>query len=86
MPKNKPHKQPRRPTWADVTRARHRGVDTAEAIYLTVLLDKCGFDADGIAEFYHHAAELSKEIVEGRINVKDLANVLRDEYQIDLDV
>lgn len=76
----------RNPTWAEVTRARHRGVDTAEAIFLTVLLDKFGFDADSIQRFYHEAAELSQEIVDGRVNIRDLANVLRDEYQIELDV
>ncbi|MBQ0037836.1 MAG: hypothetical protein KBS74_04095 [Clostridiales bacterium] len=87
MPKNKTHNQPqRRASWADVTRARHRGVDTAEAIFLTVLSDKYGWGGDQMSEFYAQAAKLSQEIVEGRINVKDLANVLRDEYQIDLEV
>lgn len=79
-------KKQRHASWADVTRARRRGVDTAEAIFLTVMADKYGWDNDQIAELYGNVAKLSSEIVEGRINLKDLAGVLRDEYKITLDI
>ena len=65
--------------------AREKAVDTTVAIFLTVLCDKEHADAEIIQRVWGEVNELSDSIREGRVNVKDLKNVLREEYEIGLD-
>lgn len=65
--------------------ARDKAVDTTATIFLTVLCDKEGYAMDGIQRVWGNVNGLSEEIREGRVNVKDLKNVLREEYEIGLD-
>ena len=78
----------RRPaTEADVDRARTIAVDQAvklsQAIYLTVLKDRFGFDNDQIAEAWQAMDKLSQEVCERRVSLWDLVTALREESNID---
>ena len=72
---------------ADVRRARDQGVKDGSSftsvIFLTVLLDKFGFDQAKIIRCYHAVMKLSEEIAEHRVSMADLRRVLLEEYQID---
>lgn len=62
-------------------KAREEGLSLAMALMLTVLLDK--FNAEEhIQDVWHEVEKLSEEVKEGRVNLSDLRNVLRKEYQI----
>ena len=82
--KTNPKKIPR--TEADVKKAFETGVkrgsDVATVIFLTVLLDKFGFDQQRIIKCYHHVMKLSEEIAEKRVSIADLTRVLLEEYGI----
>ena len=84
MPKTNPKKIPR--TQADCKKAFENGVkngsDVTSVIFLTVLLDKFGFDQAKIMRCYHAVMKLSEEIVEKRVSIADLTKVLLDEYEI----
>lgn len=76
----------RRPaTAADVKRAKDdamgKATRLAMAIFLTVLVDKFG-GADHIKDVWDEVVKLSEEIIEGRVSVSDLADVLDKEYDI----
>lgn len=76
----------RRPaTAADVKRAKDNAMGQATrlamAIFLTVLVDKFG-GADHIKDVWDEVVKLSEEIIEGRVSVSDLADVLDKEYDI----
>ena len=70
------------PAARQVAIAREKATTACIAIFLTVLLDKEHADAEIIGRVWHEVNELSQEISEGRVNVKDLVTVLRDEYGI----
>ena len=65
--------------------ARDKAVDTTVAIFLTVLCDKEHADAEIIQRVWGEVNDLSEEIREGRVCVKDLKKVLREEYEIGID-
>lgn len=78
----------RRPaTQADVDKAFYKGQDQgirlAIVIFLTVLLDKFN-GAEYIKDVWDHCNKLSEEIAEGRVNLRELVEVMHDEYDIDL--
>lgn len=79
-----PKRRPR--SEADVRRAWDdgvkRGSDFASVIFMSVLLDKFGFDHDGIIAVYKAVMKLSEEIAERRVSIADLQRVLLEEYQI----
>lgn len=52
------------------------------AIFLTVLLDKEGYDQDGLKRVWSEVNDLSLGITGKYVNVDDLIGVLRDEYGI----
>ena len=84
MPKKvNPTKKPA--SQADVEKAYdkgvHAGIRSANAIFLTVLLDKYGF-GEQIIDFWEDVCKLSEEIAEHRVNMTDLKQVLLKEYQI----
>lgn len=73
---------------ADVDRAKKTASDEAVSlamvIFLTVLLDKEGYDKDGLSRVWKFVEELSDSIVKKYVSVYDLRKVLRDEYGIAL--
>lgn len=52
---------------------------------MTVLVDKEGYDQEGIERVWKHVEKLSEMISEGIVNVADLKKVLQDEMGIYLD-
>ena len=87
MSKKKVNPRRRPATWADVEKATEiatmKALATVEAIFLTVLLDKFN-GADYIRDIWKEVNKLSDEIKEGRVNLFDLMEVLRDEYNIEI--
>lgn len=78
-PRRKPVSQ------VDVDKAFEKGVNmgvsNASAIFLTVLLDKFGFD-ENVEEFWDYICKYSEEVGEGRIRISDLKHILLEEYHI----
>ena len=76
-------------TQADVDRAFYKGQDQgiklAIVIFLSVILDKFN-GQDYIKEIWDACNKLSEEISEGRVNLRDLMDVIRDEYSIELSI
>lgn len=52
------------------------------AIFLTVLLDKEGYDQNGLRRVWGEVNDLALGITGKYVNVDDLIEVLRDEYGI----
>lgn len=77
-PRNRPVSQ------ADLVKAEERACHLAMAIFLTVMKDKFGFDNDDIVRAWDEWDKLSEEIKEGRVKLKDLTDVLAEEYDIKL--
>lgn len=70
---------------ADVIRIQDNAVHLAFAIFLTVLKDKFEFSNDDIVKAWYEADKLSEEVLkDGLVKLKDLVDMLRDEYKIDL--
>ena len=72
------------PAAQQVAIAREKATTACIAIFLTVLLDKEHADAEIIGRVWYEVNELFQEISEGRVNVKDLVTVLRQEYGINI--
>ena len=83
--KTNPKRIPR--SEADVRKARDDGVKDGSSftsvIFLTVLLDKFGFDKQKIIKCYHAVMKLSEELAEHRVSMAELRRVLLEEYHID---
>ena len=83
--KTNPKRIPR--SEADVRKARDDGVKDGSSftsvIFLTVLLDKFGFDQQKIIKCYNAVMKLSEELAEHRVSMADLKRVLLEEYEID---
>lgn len=73
-------------TQADVDRAyeqgRLDGQDAAMVIFLSVLWDKAGCDAEWMERVGRWVNELAREIVDGDITIADLRNTLKEDYHI----
>ena len=69
---------------ADIVKAQEKACHLAMAIFLTVMKDKFGFDNDDIVRAWDEWDKLSEEIKEGRVRLKDLTDVLAEEYDIKL--
>ena len=79
----------RRPaTQADVNRAEQRATNDAltasAAIFLTILCDKEGADAETIQRVWQEMQELSQSIIDGYVSVSDLKDTLSNEYGVDI--
>lgn len=59
-------------------------VSLAIALFLTVLCDKFGYDADSLKAVWDAVNDLSDSVVKGYVNVQDLKQVLREEYGIEI--
>lgn len=73
---------------ADLARAkqdaRDLAVDTAIALFLTVLRDKEGYGPKRIRRVWDEVQELSDSIVRGYVSIDDLKSALRDEAGINI--
>lgn len=69
---------------ADIVKAQEKACHLAMAIFLTVMKDDFGFDNDAIVRAWDSWDKLSEEIKEGRVSLKDLTDVLNEEYDIKL--
>lgn len=83
----KPNPRNRPRTQADVDRAflkgQDQGIKLAIVIFLSVILDKFNGE-DYIKEIWEYCNKLSEEIAEGRVNLRELMDVMQDEYNVDL--
>lgn len=81
-PMSRKKTNPRRvPVSAAVAEARgfRRAAEIDWAIFSTVLRDKEGYDADGIARVWAEVEALSDSIAKGYVNVMDLIKALKTE-------
>lgn len=67
---------------ADIPKIRDEAIHLSFAVFLTILKENFGFDHDQIVFAWDRADKLTKEAAEGRINLMDLIEVLRDEYDV----
>lgn len=81
-----PHRRP--VTMATVNRVKEetkdQAVSLAIALFLTVMCDKFGFDAEQLQKVWAEVNDLSDSVVKGYVNVQDLKEVLREEYGIEI--
>lgn len=63
--------------------ATNQAVSLALVLMFTVLLDKYGAD-DYIQDIYKDFNKLAEEVLEGRVKLHELWNVLRKEYEIEI--
>lgn len=79
-----PHKRPA--SQADVKRAskqaQEQAVNIAIAMFLTVMFDKFGFDAEQLQRVWKEVNSLSDSVAKGYVNVQDLMTVLDEEYNV----
>ena len=73
---------------ADLERAKKSATDEAIslaiALFLTVLVDKFGYDADKLKTVWDEINSLSQGVSKGYVNLQDLRRVLIDEYRIEI--
>lgn len=71
---------------ADVNKAKSEAVseaiETAWAIFFTVMRDKEGYGVKRLQRIWGEVNELSDSISKGYVNVSDLANTLKEEAGI----
>lgn len=79
-----PHKRPA--SQADVRRAekqaQDKAVNLAIAMFLTVMFDKFGFDAEQLQRVWKEVNSLSDSVAKGYVNMNDLIAVLDEEYNV----
>lgn len=73
---------------ADLERAKKAATDEAIslaiALFLTVMVDKFGYDADKLKAVWDEVNKLSQGVSKGYVNLQDLRRVLIDEYGIEI--
>lgn len=67
-----------------VDKATNDAMDTMLNMAMYVLRDKFGFDRDWMSKFYFCYNRLASEISEGRVKMKEIKAVLKDEYDIEV--
>lgn len=81
-----PRKRPA--SMADVEKAKKdatgEAISLSIALFMTVMVDKYGFDADTLKSVWNDINKLSQEVSEGHVNLHDLKQVLIEEYGIEL--
>ena len=87
MPKKiNPRRRPA--TQADIDRAAKATRDTAirltSTIFLSVLCDKEGADAEIVRRVWNEMNELADSVSQGYVSVSDLADTLRKEYGVNI--
>lgn len=88
MKKKKVNPRRRPVSQADVTKARKDTVNDALklsiAIFFTVMVDKHGYTAEELKPIWHEVNDLSDGVSKGYVNLDDLQQTLKDEYDIEL--
>lgn len=69
-------------TSALMTEISNKAITQSMAIFLTVLLDKEGYDKTGLQRVWREVNELSDSITGRFVTVTDLIKTLDDEYDI----
>lgn len=69
---------------AALTASQNEGASHALEIVLYVLIDKFGWDHDQLKALMGRVAYQAQAVTEGRVTVKDIEKVLRDEYGIEV--
>lgn len=69
-------------TSALMTEISDKAITQSMAIFLTVLLDKEGYDKTGLQRVWREVNELSDSITGRFVTVTDLIKTLDDEYDI----
>lgn len=86
MPKKKKSPKSIPATRADIEKIRRtvkdEAVEEAMAIILTALTDKMGWELPQIIELWKHIEEIHESIMEKRITVPDLKDVLKQEHGV----
>ncbi len=72
----------RNATWADVTSARKRGMKEMLEIVTYALTSKQGFEKDDIDQLMQNVAYVMESVSEGRINMKDIRETVKDEVKV----
>ena len=72
----------RNATWADVTSARKRGMKEMLEIVTYALTSKQGFEKDNIDQLMQNVAYVMESVSEGRINMKDIRETVKDEVKV----
>lgn len=68
----------------EVEATKETSIDLAMALFLTVMCDKFGFDAEQLQKVWHEANSLSDGVAKGYVDINDLITVLETEYEIKL--
>lgn len=88
MKNKKVNPRSRPASWADVERAKNtamnEAISLAIALFLTVMVDKFGYDADSLKAVWDEVNKLSESVTKGYVNLHDLKQVLIDEYDIEI--
>ena len=67
-----------------IKNARDKGIDCALAMFFTAALDKGFITDEEVRPLWKAINELADGIAKGYVNLWDLADTLRKEYEIDL--
>ena len=75
-------------TQADVNRERKKaadeGVRLSIAIFLSVLLDKEGYDRESLQRVWKHIEDRSDAVAQGYIKLMDIVQMLKDDYDVEV--
>ena len=86
MAKKKINPRKRPATQADILKAKKdaqsKAIDTAWAIFFTVMVDKEGYGKKRLNRIWKGVCDLSDSIAKGYVNVDDLMKVLDEEMGI----
>ena len=89
MPKPKVNPRRRPASMADVKRAKEEAVATAivltKALTFTALLDEGIIKAEDVKRGWDKTRYLAESVSKGYCSAKDMYNILREEYGIDLE-
>lgn len=88
MGKKKVHPKRKPATQADIIKAKKeaqsKAIDTAWAIFFTVMVDKEGYGRKRLNRIWNEVSDLSDSIAKGYVSVKDLMQTLEEEMGIEL--
>ena len=86
MGKKKVHPKRKPATQADIIKAKKdaqsKAIDTAWAIFFTVMVDKEGYGKKRLNRIWEEVCDLSDSIAKGYVSVDDLMKVLDEEMGI----
>lgn len=84
MPKKKVNPNRKPATQADVQKARAAGIKAATAIMMYVMREKFGFGTKRLTRLWDEVSSLSEEMIDGRVKLDEITDVLLNEYGIDI--